>query len=158
MIVTAFAALFCLFVTIGIHAEGLNVIRLEIGLRPAGERLKLAVVVSAAILLHVIEIGLYAVVIWLLNVVVDVGDIVGAREFYGMDYFYYSAETFTALGSGDLSATGGLRLIASLEPLNGLVLIAWTGAFTYWAMEHYWNGKQATGALKKAAGRKPTAR
>jgi hypothetical protein len=68
-----------------------------------------------------------------------------------MDYFYYSAETFTALGSGDLSATGGLRLIASIEPLNGLVLIAWTGAFTYWAMGHYWNVKTARNNQNKAA-------
>jgi len=149
MIVTFLAALFLLQSTIWIHAEGLSLIRLEVGHLPADERLRLAIVVSAAIFLHMLEIGLYASVIWLLNVIVDVGDIVGAREFSAMDYFYYSAETFTALGSGDLSATGGLRLIASLEPLNGLVLIAWTGAFTYWAMEHYWHGKQATGVLIK---------
>jgi len=149
MIVTLIATLFLLQSTIWIHAEGLSVIRLEIGRHPVDERLRLATVVSAAILLHMLEVGLYASAIWFLNVVVDVGDIVGAREFSAMDYFYYSAETFTALGSGNLSATGGLRLIASLEPLNGLVLIAWTGAFTYWAMEHYWHGKQATGVLKK---------
>ena len=149
MIATLFAALFLLQSTIWIHAEGLSVIRLKIDRRPVDERLRLAIVVSMAILLHMLEIGLYASVTWFLNVVVDVGDIVGAREFSAMDYFYYSAETFTALGSGDLSATGGLRLIASLEPLNGLVLIAWTGAFTYWAMKRYWNGKRARGTSKK---------
>ncbi len=146
MIIAAITVLVCLLVTIGVHAEGLSVIRSEIALRPVGERLKLIIVVSSAILLHVIEIGFYAIAIWMLNIVVNVGDLVGAREFSGMDYFYYSAETFTALGSGDLSTTGGLRLIASLEPLNGLVLIAWTGAFTYWAMGHYWNGKTTNGA------------
>jgi hypothetical protein len=146
MIIAILAVLSCLMVTIGIHAEGLSVIRLEIARQPVGERLRLIIVVSSAILLHVTEIGFYAMVIWLLNVVVDVGDLVGAREFSGMDYFYYSAETFTALGSGDLSTTGGLRLIASVEPLNGLVLIAWTGAFTYWAMEHYWSLKTTKGA------------
>ena len=143
MIFTTLAALFCLLSTIAIHAEGLSVIRTEIGHRPVDERLRLIIVVSSAILLHLTEIGFYAIAIWVLNVVVDVGDIVGAREFSGMDYFYYSAETFTALGSGDLSATGGLRLVASIEPLNGLVLIAWTGAFTYWVMEHYWSAKRA---------------
>ena len=138
MIITTVAALLCFMVTIFIHAEGLKVIRMGIGRRPIEERLRLVIVVSAAVLLHLAEIGFYAFVMWLLNAVIDVGDIVGAREFSSMDYFYYSAETFTALGSGDLSATGGLRLIASIEPLNGLVLIAWTGAFTYWAMGHYW--------------------
>ena len=115
-----------------------------------------SIVVSSAILLHLVEIGFYAIIIWALNVVIDVGDIVGAREFSGMDYFYYSAETFTALGTGDLSATGGLRLIASIEPLNGLVLIAWTGAFTYWAMEHYWNVKTRKGTRGKGIIDKPT--
>lgn len=143
MIITTLAALACLLVTIGIHAEGLSIIRLEIGRHPVGERLRLIIVVSAAILLHMLEIGFYAAVIWMLNIVVDVGDIVGAREFSAMDYFYYSAQTFTSLGSGDLSATEGLRLIASIEPLNGLVLIAWTGAFTYWTMEHYWSVKKS---------------
>jgi hypothetical protein len=156
MIITTLAVLSCLLVTVGIHAEGLSVIRLEIARRPVGERLKLIIVVSSAILLHVAEIGYYAMVIWLLNVVVDVGDLVGAREFSSMDYFYYSAETFTALGSGDLSATGGLRLIASIEPLNGLVLIAWTGAFTYWAMEHYWSLKTPKSAQEKALPNNPS--
>jgi Ion channel len=142
MIVTTLAALICLLSTIAIHAEGLSVIHTEIGHRPVDERLRLIIVVSSAILLHLAEIGFYAIAIWVLNVVVDVGDIVGAREFSGMDYFYYSAETFTALGSGDLSATGGLRFVASIEPLNGLVLIAWTGAFTYWVMEYYWSAKR----------------
>ena len=141
MIITTFAALMCLLVTISMHAEGLSIIRVEMARRPVDERLKLIIVVFSAIFLHVIEIGFYAIAIWILNIVVDVGDLVGAREFSAMDYFYYSAETFTALGSGDLSTTGGLRLMASIEPLNGLVLIAWTGAFTYWAMGHYWNGK-----------------
>ncbi|MEP7173746.1 MAG: ion channel [Aestuariivirga sp.] len=155
MIITILAVSTCLLVTISIHAEGLSIIRFDMAHRPIGERLKLIIVVSFAILLHVIEIGFYAIAIWILNIVVNVGDLVGAREFSGMDYFYYSAETFTALGSGDLSTTGGLRLIASLEPLNGLVLIAWTGAFTYWAMGHYWNGKTTNGAKGASADRPP---
>jgi hypothetical protein len=96
-------------------------------------------VVSLAILLHVVEFGFHAGKIWFLSAIIDVGNIVGAREFSGMDYIYDSAETFTGLDVGDLKVTGGLRLIATLEPLNGLVLTAWTGAFTSWAMQHYWN-------------------
>ena len=113
-------------------------------------------IVPSAILPHVAEIGCYAMVTWLLNVVVDVGDLVGAREFPGMDYFHYPVETFTALGSGDLSATGGSRLIASIEPLNGLVLIAWTGAFTYWAMGHYWSLETTKSAQENALANNPT--
>lgn len=156
MIFTSLAALLLLLSTIWIHAEGLSVIRRGIERYSVGERIRLAIVVSAAILLHMIEIGIYAIMIWFLNIIVEVGEIVGAREFSGMDYFYYSAETFTALGSGDLSATGSLRLIASLEPLNGLVLIAWTGAFTYWAMEHYWNARHQRNSLDTTPTDSPT--
>ena len=144
MIAAGLFAILLLFATVLIHAEGLGLARRHIQSNPNGDQLRLAAVVSSALCLHIIEIGLYSVVIWFLNAVVNAGDIVGAREFYGMDYFYYSAETFTGLGAGDLSATGGLRLLASLEPLNGLVLIAWTGAFTYWTMEYYWNAKLPT--------------
>lgn len=40
---------------------------------------------------------------------------------------YFSAETFTTLGYGDVVPHGDLRLLAGIEALNGLLLIGWTG-------------------------------
>lgn len=152
MIQTLLFAIALLVSTVWIHAAGLGLLRLKIQRRSISGHLTLAITVLLILVLHIIEIGMFAAAIWFLNFVVDIGEIVGAREFSAMDYFYYSAETFTALGSGDLTVTGGLRLIAAIEPLNGLVLIAWTGAFTYWAMEHYWTVGKPTLPLKNNNG------
>ena len=102
----------CLLCTIWIHVSGLSLIRQEIGQRFVSEKFKLVIVVTTAIFLYITEILFYAGTIWFLDSIVNAGDIVGARDFSGMDYVYYSAETSTGLGFGDLSATGGLRILA----------------------------------------------
>lgn len=44
---------------------------------------------------------------------------------------------------GDIVATGPLRLLAGIEGITGLVLIAWTASFAYVEMGHYWgNGEE----------------
>lgn len=40
-------------------------------------------------------------------------------------------ETYSALGYGDLFPLGYLRLIASVSPLNGSLLLAWSGSFLF---------------------------
>ena len=60
---------------------------------------------------------------------------------------YFSAETYTSLGFGDLTPVGPVRLLAGTEALNGLLLIGWSASYTTIAMEHFWhinNTKQAT--------------
>ena len=52
---------------------------------------------------------------------------------------YFSAETYTSLGFGDLTPVGPLRMIAGVEALNGLLLIGWSASYAYIAMERFWN-------------------
>lgn len=55
----------------------------------------------------------------------------------------FSFSTYTTLGFGDIVATGPLRLLAGIEGITGLVLIAWTASFAYVEMGHYWgNGEE----------------
>lgn len=51
---------------------------------------------------------------------------------------YFSAETYTTLGYGDVLPHGDLRLLAGLEALNGMLLIGWTASYTYLSMERFW--------------------
>lgn len=51
---------------------------------------------------------------------------------------YFSAETYTSLGYGDVVPGGALRLLAGMEALNGLLLIGWSASFIYIAMERFW--------------------
>ena len=59
------------------------------------------------------------------------------RDF--MDYVYFSASAYSALGLGDVVPQKATRFIASVEALNGLVLIAWSASFTYLSMEKFWD-------------------
>jgi hypothetical protein len=52
---------------------------------------------------------------------------------------YFSAETYTSLGYGDVVPHGDLRLLAGMEALNGLLLIGWTASYTYISMERLWD-------------------
>lgn len=56
-----------------------------------------------------------------------------------MDFFYYAAEVYASLGYGDAYPTGEMRLIGSIAPLNGLLLLAWSGAFLFSLVEDWRN-------------------
>jgi len=46
-----------------------------------------------------------------------------------LDFFYYSINCYTTLGTGDIYPNGTMRIATGLEALIGLVLIAWTATF-----------------------------
>jgi ion channel len=68
-----------------------------------------------------VNIAIYAVGLFVADTLLALGDFAGSREYDRLDYFYFSAQTFTALGYGDLIATENLRILLSIEPLNGLL-------------------------------------
>ncbi len=61
-------------------------------------------------------------------------------EFSGdiRDYAYFSAITYTTVGYGDITPTEELRILAGLESLTGLMMIAWSAAFTVFRLERRW--------------------
>lgn len=72
------------------------------------------------------------------------GALVGETRPRPTQYFYLSAETFTTLGLGDIYPTGDLRLIASLEPLIGMLLTASQG-HNVPAVQRHWIDLQSPG-------------
>jgi hypothetical protein len=66
------------------------------------------------------------------------GSLVGNVEHGISDFFYYSAITYTSLGFGDIAPQGSLRILAAVEAITGLVLIAWTASFAFVAMQSLW--------------------
>jgi hypothetical protein len=103
-------------------------------------RANLLVVIFTVMALHLVEIGFYGLAYWYGDTVLDIGDFAG-RAVTMRDYMYFSAESFTTLGLGDIYPVGDLRLIASIESLNGLLLLAWSGSFTYIAMRRHWDAQ-----------------
>jgi hypothetical protein len=94
---------------------------------------------SAAFSAHILEIAIYGSALYVLVRYVGVGSLVGLHAFSFENCLYFSAETFTSLGFGDLAPTGPLRLLAGVEAVNGLLLIGWSASFAYIAMERFWN-------------------
>jgi hypothetical protein len=57
-------------------------------------------------------------------------------SFLGLVYF--SGTSYTTVGYGDIILIGSGRIVAVIESVLGLVLIAWTASFTYYEMNRKW--------------------
>lgn len=94
-------------------------------------------VFAALIAIHVTEIGLYAGLYALSAGPLGLGHFSGERSMTQLDFFYYAAETYSSLGYGDIYPVGAVRLIASISPLNGMLLLAWSGSFLFSLIEDW---------------------
>ena|SRR5437763_17028481 len=127
-------AIAMLAVTTAIHHEALRLLtRASTGRRMTQ---KWAVCFLAALVaVHLAEIGLYAVAFALGANVLDLGGLRGSSGIAALDFFYFAAETYSTLGYGDLVPVGALRIVASVEALNGLMLLSWSGAFLFGVLD-----------------------
>lgn len=135
---TALASLLLIALTTLIHYEvlgGLNTLLPRLAI-PA--RSKLLVVMLVAFVAHLAEIALYGVAIWGLAGPLGLGELRGPGGATLTNCLYFSAETYTSLGFGDLIPVGPIRLLAGIEALNGLLLIGWSASYAYLAMERFW--------------------
>lgn len=138
--------LFCGVLVVSTTVLHYEVLRWLNTLLPAleiADRAKLVVVILAAFVAHALEIALYGVALYGLVDGLGAGGLAGAAGVSLSDCLYFSAETYTSLGFGDLSPVGPVRLLAGVEALNGLLLIGWSASFTYLSMERFW--KTGTG-------------
>ncbi len=137
MIVAILLGLVLLIATVLIHYEGLRFLWHYAQLLRGQDRYKPLTIVFGILAIHIVEMGLYGAAFWFGDVPLNIGDFVG-HEVALRDYIYFSAETYTTLGFGDIYPVGDLRLIASVEALNGLLMLGWSASFIYLAMEKYW--------------------
>jgi hypothetical protein len=132
------ASAFLVLLTTILHYEVLRGLNTGLPLVHVPERFKLLIVIIAAFCIHAREIFLYGIALYALVAVLKVGSLAGAPGSLLTPFLYFSAETYTSLGFGDLTPTGPIRLLAGVEALNGLLLIGWTASFTYISMERFW--------------------
>lgn len=141
MITVLFASALLVVATGFLHYEVLRGLNNRLPGLAMPDRFKLLVVIAVAFVAHALEIFLYGVAVYLLVSYMGAGTLVGATGSLLSASLYFSAETYTSLGFGDVTPTGPVRLLAGVEALNGLLLIGWTASFTYIAMERFWNPK-----------------
>jgi voltage-gated potassium channel Kch len=98
-------------------------------------------VIFVTFLAHAAEITLYALACYALVRYAQIGGLGEPGRISLATSIYFSGETYTSLGYGDIVPVGDLRLLAGVEALNGLLLIGWSASYTYLAMERFWRGE-----------------
>lgn len=136
-------ALLLLGATITIHYEVLRLTSLRLCNLEMAPRLRIVVVLVAALASHRAHVVLYAAVYLMVEEYTLLGSIEGLAaggrtDNSFADALYFSITSYTTLGIGDLYPTGAIRLLSGVEALSGLVMVGWTASMTYLAMERFW--------------------
>lgn len=135
----AFAlALLLISAAVLIHFQALRALSQGQDKLAVSGHLKILLVIFGLIIAHVLEAAVFAGGYAIGEQALGLGRFVGSPSMSASQLFYFSIETFTTQGVGDVYVIGPLRLIASLEPLAGLILIGWSGSFTFLAMGLDW--------------------
>jgi hypothetical protein len=142
MLIVIISCIVLIALTTAIHYEVLATLNGALPALTIPNRSKLLAVIFAAFIAHAIEMAVYGIALFLLIKYMGVGNLVGPTEFSLDSCLYFSAETYTSLGFGDLTPVGPIRLLAGAEALNGLLLIGWSASFAYIAMERFWNSDE----------------
>lgn len=123
-----------------IHYEALNLLA-KIRVRSkAHHRLRILMDVFGVLLVHCFEIWIFACVYYGLMQFDGFGqlELLSGALITFADCVYYSFTTYTTLGYGDIVPLGGLRYLAGIESLTGLVLITWSASFLFLQMQRHW--------------------
>jgi hypothetical protein len=103
-----------------------------------GERQKVLFAFFGALGSHISQIALFAVAFFVLRHTLGLGLLGGRFDDSFPAYLYFSAETYTSLGFGDIFPAGEIRILAGAEALTGLLMISWSASFSYLEMRRYW--------------------
>lgn len=120
-----------------LHTEVLQLLTTAMkGRIPA--RMGIALSVLALVVLHVIEIWIFAFGYFFLLRNPELGSLMSTPENSLPDYVYYSATVYTTLGFGDIVPSGPIRFLTGVEAVMGLTLITWSASFMFLEMRRYW--------------------
>lgn len=141
----ALAALVAALVTalvILIHYRGLEWLARRFGgRRYRRHRSAMLAIIFALLGLHVLEIACYGVAYWGMDQLPGIGLARGVADISLFDGIYLSAMAYSTVSFGDISPDGALRVMAGMEAIAGLMMIAWSASFTYLEMARLWQGR-----------------
>ncbi|MDH4288297.1 MAG: potassium channel family protein [Aquincola sp.] len=139
MLIVLVVCVVVVFLTTVFHYEVLGTLNERLPSMRIPNRSKLLIVMFVMLIAHLLEMALWALAMYGLVEVPGVGTLRGVSPVTFESWMYFSAETYTSLGFGDVTPSGHMRLLIGLEALNGLLLIAWSASFTYLSMERFWS-------------------
>ena len=105
-------------------------------------RIKVVYGILSVLWIHLLQIAIFGVTLWLLCLWPACGSLVGEGERAFFDYLYFSAVTFSTVGFGEMWPAGAIRFLCGIEALMGFVLIGWSASFAYIEMERFWRADE----------------
>lgn len=138
-VVVIFATLATAMLCVLLHYEGLFRMgrRFSAGANRAGRKQMLFAILGV-LALHMVEIWIFGVAWWTLLHFPDAGSISGAAHVQWHGALFLSALAFTSLGFDAWVPVGAIRILAGVEALTGLVLVAWSASFAFLQMQRHW--------------------
>lgn len=121
-----------------VHYEFLYRVTLYIPKMKIKHRLRIVFGVVGALVAHALEIWIFAIVYFFMNLADGWGHLTGNFDGSLMDCGYFSFTVFSTLGFGDIEPIGNLRYLTGVESLTGLVLITWSASFLFFEMQRHW--------------------
>lgn len=126
-------------VTVGMHAVGTVFI-----VMPAAGVWRRAVdaplpiwslvrLVSLLLVLHLIEMAVWAAAMWIVGVLPDFET-----------SLYYSLKSYTTVGYGDVLPPNSWRLVGPVEAAVGVLMLGWSTGIIVAAVQRLYNGRSAT--------------
>lgn len=128
-----FAGLFTAAICVALHVQTiLLLIRWMQKHKPSFQQ-TIPIVVTTLLLVHVIQIALFAGAFAGLQAFVGpaAGELIGDYEKSATDLFYFSSVVYTTVGFGDIRPEGDFRTLAAIEALSGMLLVAISASFTF---------------------------
>lgn len=138
MLTVSIAAVLLIAATTLIHFELLQGLNAVVPGLAIARRTKVLVVVFGLFVAHAVEIAVYGLALYLMLWFAGVGTLSGPGLPAFTTCLYFSAETYTSLGFGDVTPLGPIRLLSGVETLNGLLLIGWSASYLYLTMDRFW--------------------
>lgn len=133
------ATLLAVGLVVLLHYEGLSLVSRGLGRqRGPHSRRKVLYAIYAVLALHIVEIWIFGLAIWMLMFYPAAGSVAGAHPLQLFDAVYLAAMTYTTVGFGDVTPVGPIRFLAGTTSLTGFVLITWSASFTFLEMEQFW--------------------
>lgn len=124
--------------TIGLHYEALQRLNQAMPSWNLARHPRVLVMMFCILAVHIAEIWLFGVGIYLIVQMPELGRVVGAEPLGLLDAVYASATAYSTLGYGDLVPQGAVRVVFGTEALVGLLMITWSASFAYLEMARYW--------------------
>ena len=121
-----------------LHYEVLNACNRYLPLLSNRRRRRVLILIFAVLLTHIAEIWLFGTGYFVLVHLWGIGSLAGLSAPALPDFVYFSAITYTTVGSGDAVPVGAIRFLVGMEALTGFVMITWSASYTFLEMQRDW--------------------